>query len=64
MSLQSVVKLVALQSTIPTIYKFCALSGFQLVDLIIMELKDHMICYNSMPLIGWNYSIQHSVQIL
>ena len=26
---------------------------FQLVDLIITELKDHMICYNSsMPLIG------------
>ena len=45
MSLQSVVKLVALQSTIPTIYKFCALSGFQLVDLIITELNDHMSCY-------------------
>ena len=37
---------------------------FQLVDLIITELKDHMICYNSMPLIGWNYSIQTAVQIL
>ena len=26
--------------------------GFQLLDLIIMELKSHMTCYNSMPLIG------------
>jgi uncharacterized protein with PQ loop repeat len=37
---------------------------FQLEDLIIIELKDHMTCYNSMPLIGWNYSIQPGVQIL
>ena len=28
--------------------------GFQLLDLIIMELKSHMTCYNSMSLIGWN----------
>ena len=26
--------------------------GFQLLDLIITELKSHMTCYNSMPLIG------------
>ena len=26
--------------------------GFQLLDLIIKELKSHMTCYNSMPLIG------------
>ena len=28
--------------------------GFQLLDLIIRELKSHMACYNSMPLIGLN----------
>ena len=28
------------------------LGGFQLLDLIIPELKSHMTCYNSMPLIG------------
>ena len=38
--------------------------GFQLLDLIITELKSHMICYTSMPLIGWNYSIQTREQIL
>ena len=27
------------------------LGGFQLLDLIIKELKSHMTCYNSMPLI-------------
>ena len=32
--------------------------GFQLLDLIITELNSHLTCYNSMPLIGWNYSIQ------
>ena len=37
---------------------------FQLLDLIITELKSHMTCYNSMPLIGWNYSIQTGEQIL
>ena len=26
--------------------------GFQLLDLSIKELKRHMTCYNSMPLIG------------
>ena len=26
--------------------------GFHLLDLIITELKNHMTCYNSMPLIG------------
>ena len=26
--------------------------GFQLLDLIITELKSHMNCYNSMPFIG------------
>ena len=36
------------------------MGGFELVDLIIMELKNHMTYYNSMPLIGWNYSIQTS----
>jgi hypothetical protein len=28
------------------------IGGFQLVDLIIRELKNHIICYNSMLLIG------------
>ena len=41
-----------------------AFGGFQLLDLIITELKSHMTCYNSMPLIGWNYSIQTGEQIL
>ena len=36
---------------------------FQLEDLIITELKDHMICYNSMPLIGCNYSFQTGVTV-
>ena len=40
------------------------IGGFQLLDLIIVELKSHMSCYNSMPLIGWNYSIQTRVKIL
>ena len=35
-----------------------------IVDLIVTELKSHMTCYNSMPLIGWNYSIQTGEQIL
>ena len=26
--------------------------GFQLLDLIITELKSHMTCYHTMPLIG------------
>ena len=38
--------------------------GFQLLDLILTELKSHMTCYDSMPLIGWNYSIQTGEQIL
>ena len=38
--------------------------GFQLLDLIITELKSRMTCYNSMLLIGWNYSIQTGEQIL
>ena len=41
-----------------------ALGGFQLLDLIITELKSHMTCYSSMPLIGWNYSIQTWEKIL
>ena len=28
------------------------MGGFQLLDLIIRELKSHVTCYNSMPLIG------------
>ena len=32
--------------------------GFQLLELIIMDLKSQMTCYNSMPLIGWNNSIR------
>ena len=28
------------------------LGGFQLLDLIIRELKSHITCYKSMPLIG------------
>ena len=39
------------------------LGGFQLLDLIITELKSHMTCYNLMPLIGWNNSIQTGEQI-
>ena len=31
---------------------FVVQGGFQLLDLIITELKSHMTCYNSMPLIG------------
>ena len=30
----------------------CVYGGFQLLDLIIMELKSHMTCYNPMLLIG------------
>ena len=45
-------------------YQFIVYGGFQLLDLIITELKSHMTCYNSMPLIGWNYSIQTGEQIL
>ena len=37
---------------------------FQLLNLIIRELKSHMTCYNSMPLIGFNNSIQTWEQIL
>ena len=40
------------------------MGGFQLLDLIITELKSHMICYNSMPLIGLNNSIQTEEQNL
>ena len=40
------------------------IGGFQLVDLIITELKNHMTCFDSMPLIGWNYSIQTGEPIL
>ena len=38
--------------------------GFQFLDLIITDLKSYMSCYNSMPLIGWNYNIQTREQIL
>ena len=38
--------------------------GFQLLDLPITKLKSHMTSYNSMPLIGWNNSIQTGGQIL
>ena len=34
------------------------IGGFQLLDLILTELKSHMTCYNLIPLIGWNNSIQ------
>ena len=37
--------------------------GFHLVALVIRELKSHMICQNSSPIIGWNYSIQTGDQI-
>ena len=40
------------------------LGVFHLVDLVIPELTSHMTCYNSIPLIGWNYSIQSGDQIL
>ena len=40
------------------------MGGFQLLDLIIPELKSHMTGYNSMPVIGLNYSIQPGEQIL
>ena len=42
----------------------CCMGRYQLVDLIITELEYHMIYYNSMPLISWNYGIQTGVQIL
>ena len=45
-------------------FEVADLGGFQLLDLIITELKSLMTCYNSMPLIGWNYSIQTGEQIL
>ena len=38
--------------------------GFQLLDLIITELKSHMTCNNSISFIGWNHSIQTGEQIL
>ena len=37
--------------------------GFQFLDLIITELKSHMTCYNPIPFIGWNHSIQTGEQI-
>ena len=40
------------------------LGGFQLLDLITTELKSHMTFYNSMPLIGWNYTMQTGEQSL
>ena len=40
------------------------LGGFQLLDLIITELKSHMTCYNSLPLIDWNHSNETGEQIL
>ena len=40
------------------------LGGFQLLYLIVTELKSHMTYYKSMPLIGWNYSIQTGELIL
>ena len=47
---------VRLETILQTIKKTDALYqekvGFQLLDLIITELKSHMTCYNSMPLIG------------
>ena len=45
-------------------WAIAAFGGFQLLNLIITELKSHMTYYNSMPLIGWNYSIQTGEQIL
>jgi len=45
--------------------KLLSTANFQLLDRFdYNELKSHMICYNSMPLIGWNYSIQTGEQIL
>ena len=38
-------------SSIPNL-AFSVLGGFQLLDLVITELKSHMTCYHSMPLIG------------
>ena len=38
--------------------------GFQLLDLIITELKIHMTFYNLSPLIGRNYSILTGEQIV
>ena len=37
--------------TMNTLTEYSDIGDFQLVDLIIKELKGHMICYNSMPLI-------------
>ena len=49
---------------IPQFWVAIFYGGFQLLDLIITELKSHVTCYNSMNLIGWNYSIQTWEQIL
>ena len=43
--------------------KQSVLGDFLLVDFIITELKNHMTWLNSIPLIGWNYSIQTGEQI-
>ena len=38
--------------------------GFQLEFVSISRVINHMTCYNSSALIGWNYSIQTGEQIL
>ena len=38
--------------------------GFQLEDFNTSSVKNYMTCYDSIPLIGWNYSIQTGKQIL
>ena len=39
-------------------------SGFQLEFVSISQVRNHMTCYNSIALIGLNYSIQTGEQIL
>ena len=43
---------------------FSNLGGFQLEFLSISRVTNHMTCYKSSALIGWNYSIQTGEQIL
>ena len=45
-------KLRTLANGHPQILQGYFFGGFQLLDLIITELKSHLTCYNSMPLIG------------
>ena len=47
-----------------TIHSYSQLGGFQLEFASISRVINHMTCYNSSALIGWNYSIQTGEKIL